>query len=61
MKGGRNNLALENGKSRGSVPANQGNVNIGLIEKTKAKKGGKRVDKTNKGSYGVTKNRAKGM
>ena len=29
--------------------------------RAKAKMGGKRVDKTNKGSYGVTKNRAKGM
>jgi|32_taG_2_1085360.scaffolds.fasta_scaffold07664_2 hypothetical protein len=61
MKGGRNNLALENGKSRGSVPSNQGNVNVGLVQRNKAKTGGKRVDKTNKGSYGVTKNRAKGM
>jgi len=61
MKGGRENLALDDGASRGSVPSNQGKANVGLVQKNKAKMGGKRVDKTNKGSYGVTRNRAKGM
>jgi hypothetical protein len=61
MKGGRNNLALDNDKTRGSVPSNQSNSSVGLVQHNKPAKGGKIVDKTNKGHYGVTNNRAKGM
>lgn len=47
MKGGRQNLALENGRKRGSIPSNQGNSNVGLIQRNKAGgAGAKRVDKT---------------
>ena len=53
MKGGRENLALNDGASRRRVPSNQGKPNMGLVQKSKAKAGGKCVDKTTKGKFGV--------